>query len=125
MIVYTVKKTEVEGEEDMVVKVGQTHEFKMSSVQAHMTKLEKGVTQNKAQIALEAAKMGNVSSFHPIVSTLTMEQMVAVSVYAQAKATKEQCEKQLAEIETLQAEYKAEIEEIKKQTGLELPIVGI
>jgi hypothetical protein len=123
MITYSVKKSEVEGQEDLIVKAGHSHEFKMSDVQTHMLQLVKNVTSLKSQIELEAAKMKNVSDHHEIVSTLSPEQMVAVSLYLQAKTMHAQCESKLKEIEALQVEYSSELEEIKAQTGISIEVL--
>ena len=121
MVTYSLKKAEVEGAEDLIVKSGHSHEFKMSDVQTHMIQLAKNVQSLKAQIELESAKMTNVSTHHEIVNTLTAEQMVAVSLYWQAKTVLIQYEAKLKEIEDLQVEYSGELAEIAAQTGVSLP----
>jgi len=120
MISYTLKKAEQEGQEDLIVKVGQSHEFKMSDVKTHMIQLDKNVTSLKSQIELESAKMTNIEQHHPEVLDLSDEKLVAVSLFMQAKTAVKQYSDKLVEIEALQKEYGEELKEIESQTGLKM-----
>lgn len=116
MTTYTLKKEE--GKEDVVVKTGHSAEFTMSAVDKHMLDLAKLEKELTAQIELDGAKMTNVEENHPLVKDLKEVELIAVALYAQAWAQKKQCELKLKEVTEQQAEYKEEIVEIKKQTGI-------
>ncbi len=115
---YSVKKG-VEGEEDVIVKVGNEVEFKMSDVQKNMDLIFRKIKEFNAQIEFEQAKVENVKQNHPVVSTLEPVELTAIAVYAQAKGMLDQCVEKLKQAEDLVKEFTAEIEEINKQTGIE------
>lgn len=120
MITYSIKPATEEGGEDVIVKTGQDHEFKMSDVKAHMEKLDKLQRELEGQIKLEEAKMVNVFDRHDAVHNLTDEQMNAISVYYEAKKLKTKCEAKLKEVEEAKIEYQDELVEIKDQIGVTL-----
>ena len=120
MISYTIKPQENEGEEAVIVKTGQTHEFKMSEVKAHLDKIEKAKKELSAQIELEAAKMANVEEHHPFVKEFEGERLAAVAIYAETKTRHKVCSEKLEQIEKVEAETLADLEEVKTQTGLAL-----
>ena len=74
----------------------------------------------ESQIDLEKAKMHNVAENHAIITTLTPEQLVGASIYADAEKLMKLCEERLALIDKAEKEYKEDLEEIEKQTGLTL-----
>lgn len=117
-VTYQVKKSEQEGGEDAIVKSGHSYEFFMSKVTEHMLALQKGLHELKAQIELEDAKLSNVKSFHPVVDTLSDEDMASVVIYFESKKIKEKCLEKKSQIEAALAEYKTETEDILKQTGI-------
>lgn len=121
MITYSIKPASEEGGEDVIVKTGQSHEFKMSEVKAHLDKLAKFEKELEAQVKLEEAKMINVYDHHDTVHNLTDEQMNAVSVYYAAKTLKKTCEDKLKEVIKAKTEYYDEIKDIEAQTGKGLP----
>lgn len=117
MITYT--KKEQDGKV-IIVKSGHEHEFTMEEIRSHLAKLDKLEKELTAQVSLEESKMKNVEESHEIVKTLTDVQLVACSIYDKAKEIKAKCESKLAEIAEARKEYAEDIEEIKKQTGVEL-----
>lgn len=120
MITYELKPAIKEGDEATIVKTGQSHEFKMSDVRTHMVQLAKQVTEFNAQLNLERAKVKNVSEHHPVILTLTDEQLTAASILNKAKAVIGALESKLAEIVAQQELYTLELGEIEKQTGVKL-----
>jgi len=122
MITYELKKAVEEGGEDTIVKSGQSHEFKMSDVRTHMTQLAKQHSEMTAQIGLERAKVKNVTEHHPVILTLSDEQLTAASILNKAKPVIAALEAKLAEIEAQQELYTLELGEIEKQTGVKLEL---
>jgi hypothetical protein len=117
MITYSIQPSTEEGGEDVIVKTGQSHKFKMSDVKAHLDKLAKFEKELEAQIKLEEAKMINVYDRHDSVHNLTDEQMNAISVYYAAKSLRKNCEDKLKEVINAKTEYYDEIKDIEAQTG--------
>jgi len=119
MVKYKVLESEKENEV-LIEKSGSTHQFTVEAVKKHMAELDRIEKELTAQIELEEAKMKNVETHHEIVQQLDDLRLTAIAVYAQSKGVKDKCEKKLKEVKEAKAEYHEEIEEIKKQTGVEI-----
>ena len=116
-ITYSVKKG-AEGEEDIIVRAGDTDDIKMSDVQIHMDALAKNQRELTAMAEVEAAKMENVRSLHAIIDTLSDEDKVAVAVYMNAQTRHVQIMAKLSGILASIQEYTGEIAAINEQTGI-------
>ena len=119
MITYTLKPI-TEGEEQVIIKAGAEHEFKMSEVSEHLEKLRKLKVQLTSQKEVEDAKCENVKHFNSFIKDLTDEQLNAAYLYAGSYKLSKACAEKLVEIEEAQKEYAEELSEIEKQTGLKL-----
>lgn len=121
MINYSLKKSEVEGGEDIILKEGEVHEFTMSQVNSNLVELNKAERELSSQIELENAKMTNVENHHEIVKELEDEKMNAVAVFYSAKLMRDACQKKLEQVIAMKEELAKDLEQIKEQTGAVLP----
>lgn len=123
---YKIKpiKIKASGAEDVVFphlkdrvieKSGATISFTMKEVEENTLHLEQKKKEIEPLIVNSQAKIDNVEKFHPIVKTLTGEQLIAAHIYVEAKEVVDTGEAKLLEINKILRVGALEVEEIKKQ----------
>lgn len=108
---------EEEGKETVVVKSGFDHEFVMSSYVSERQKALDYIKAREGTCETKQAEMDNFTSHHPVIETLTPVQMVAVTLYTNARAEWQKADKELSSMKELLAEMEGDIAEVEKQTG--------
>lgn len=122
MIIYNIKKSEIEGGEDLIEKVGGTTEFKASDVNKNLATLAKSIQECFAKIELEKARLANLEAFHPDILEIPEEKRCAIALYESCRGTITQYSAKMKEFEDFLTEYTEESKEIFKQTGIEITI---
>lgn len=121
MVKYKVLSSSEDGDTKLQ-KTGHKIEFTVSEVRQHVKKLDKFLSEIAAQKSLEEAKMTNIESHNEFIKDLTEEQQHAVKMYYQSLELYKQCCEKIAELEEAKKEYTEDIEDIKKQTGIDIKI---
>lgn len=103
--------------EKIIEKHGEVHEFTLSSVHEHLTKLEQKHTELKAQAELSGAEMTNIETYHPFIKKMSEKDIHTARMYYESSAMKKACELKMKEIKVVVKEYKQAIKDIKDQTG--------
>lgn len=120
MAKYQIKSQE-EGK-TMIEKSDFTSEFRLEDVKAYIEKLKRTKQELEAQVSLEQAKIDNVKEYHAEIFDLPEEKKTAIVIVEKAKELKETCEKKLEEIEFAFKQYREDLAEVKKQTGLSIDL---
>ena len=105
-----------------IQKTGHKIEFTVREVEEHVRKLDKFLNEIGAQKAFEEAKMTNIEAHNEFIKDLSEEQQHAVKLYYSSLEIYKQCSEKLAELEDQRKEYVEDIEDIKKQTGIDIKI---
>lgn len=107
--------------ESKLVKRGVDVEFTMQQMDDHTTQALSTLDQWRGQLNLEDAKMKNVEEHHPDAITLVKDldpvKQNAIHIWLKAKEIIDMVAPRRDELEQRLEEHKAELEEIKKQTG--------
>jgi hypothetical protein len=115
---YKLVADNVNPNESIIEKSGIKSRFTLVEIQASIEKLLKLRREMDAQRVLEEAKIANYRSFHPIVDTLTPEEVFAISKFRDSQLLKEATTSKIKEIDDVLAEYNKEMESIFLYTGL-------
>lgn len=122
MITYSIKKSEVEGQEDLIEKVGGTSTFLASDVNKNLAAIAKAIKECHAKVELEKARQANIETFHPGILEIPEEERCAIALYESGRGSIKQFEEKMKELEEILAEYTEESQEIFKQTGIEIVV---
>lgn len=112
------KVIEGEGKEAKIKKTGVSIEFSVYEALAEIEKIDKFKKEKLAQVDVETAKINNVLSYHPHVGDLTPEELNGAWIVKQSKAMIEAIENKMKELESFREELATDLEEVKKQTGI-------
>jgi len=97
-------------------------DFTVESINEHLKYLVNKKKELTAQMDLEKAKMTNYVENHPYIFNHTPEERNAIALYDRAETLYKVCEEGLESVNKQFAEYAVELDEIKKQTGIEIKI---
>lgn len=122
MITYSIKKSEVEGGEDIIEKVGGSSTFLASDVNKNLAAIAKSIQECFAKIELEKARLANIESFHGDILEIPEEKRCAIALYESCRGSIKQFGARMKELEDFLTEYTEESQEIFKQTGVEITI---
>lgn len=122
MITYSIKKSEIEGGEDLIEKVGGTSTFKASDVNANLAAIAKQIQECFAKVELEKARLANIEHYHADILEVPEEKRCAIALYETCRGTIKQFSDRMKELEDFLEEYTEESKEILKQTGVEITI---
>jgi len=122
MITYSIKKSEIEGGEDLIEKVGGTSTFKASDVNANLAAIAKQIQECFAKVELEKARLANIEHYHVDILNIPEEKRCAIALYETCRGTIKQFSDRMKELEDFLEEYNEESKEILKQTGVEITI---
>jgi hypothetical protein len=106
--------------ESLIKASGVTREFTLADTVADVERLQKMRTESEGQINYEEAKVSNIVHHHPEVLALDPKLQLAAKMYYDATKSIENHRANLALIEEGLEEYKRDLAEIEKQTGLKL-----
>lgn len=119
-ITYKLIKNGEKPEEIEIEKSGSVHSFTLATVREQLAQIEKQTKELVAQKELEDAKMVNYKSFHPIIETLSEEQINAVGLYYEAFKISKYCANKIANMKKAVEDFEIEKVEIEKQTGVKI-----
>lgn len=94
----------------------------VAAIEQHIQYLKTKKKELESQIGLEKAKMTNYAENHPYILKMTPEERNAIALYDRAETILKACEEGIASVNQQFAEYAVELDEIKKQTGVEIKL---
>lgn len=101
--------------EAKIEKTGHKIHFSWNDLVKHIKQLEKEIKEVSAKAMVEDAKMKNIEENHNFVTGMSEEELFTAHMYMEAKSALMMCNKYTNERAKQIAEYKEEMEEIKKQ----------
>jgi hypothetical protein len=113
--------------ESIIEKDGITVQFTLVGMETQAKMVEKKLTEMKAQLELEEASAKNVENNHPEVIDPSEEEIKKahnIVLHISYKTKAKEIAEEIAKIEQAFVDYKAELDEIKNQTGLS-PLVEL
>tara|TARA_R110000868_G_scaffold206236_2_gene454994 strand:- start:1024 stop:1398 length:375 start_codon:yes stop_codon:yes gene_type:complete len=118
---YKILEQKDDSKETVIEKSGVKIEITLGNMERQAEEVRKIKVQLEAQIKLDKASVTNCETNYPGIEDVTEdEEKRAIAITLRKGNLKEiaQFEEKLAEIDEALVEYEAEIEEIKKQTGI-------
>lgn len=120
MPIYKVKTQEEK--ETTLSKSDFELDFTVESIESHIQYLVKRKAELEGQMKIEKAKMTNYTDNHPYILERTPEERNAIALYDVAETMYKACEEGLEKVMEQFAGYAIELEDIKKQTGIEIKL---
>ena len=121
-----VERDEANPLNDKLVKKGVEVQFTMSELDNYTKAALQRLDEFRGKLNIEAAKMQNVMDHHDDAISLVRElepvKQEAIKIWLNSKTLVDEIAPKRDELEKLLEEHKAEIEEIKKQTGWTAPL---
>lgn len=120
MLQYKIVKKAKNIEETVIECSNITNEFTIADVNYNITQLEKAKRELEPVIKLQEAKISNIVEHNPSVLKLTDTERMAAHLYNESSIFIKEANKKIKEIDKQLKKQKADLAEIKKQTGLEI-----
>jgi len=118
---YKITKENKDNIFDTEIEVsGVTNKFTPRELVISLKSLNKLLIEITANKKIKAATMKNIENSNPIVKDLSPENLCACYLYYEAFTFNKEADKKLKEIETQIETDETNLEEIKKQTGLDI-----
>ena len=108
--------------DDIIEKSDFSIKVPIEDIKNHYKDLTTRLTELTAQGVLEATKMENYTDHNPIIEKTSEKDMNAIYLYHKSFMTVKACDEQIESINTVIKDYKKEVKQINKQTGLKIKL---
>ena len=120
---YQIKEKASNPEDSVILKTGIEEvkaEFSFNDINKDITTLNKKKLELEGKIKVETAKIQNVKDYHPETEKMDEKARIAASIYQISTEEVRIAEKYLEAIKERLDLYAKEMEEISRQTGIEI-----
>jgi hypothetical protein len=101
----------------IIERVNLTNEFTIEGIENHKTELEKASRELNGQIRVSKAVVENVERNHPLVASLTDEQLAAAHYLSETKEILAKSQAKLREVSKTQKKYEQVLSVIYRKFG--------
>lgn len=119
---YSIITPNEDYKEIVIEKSGIKNQFTFKQIDDHRAYLAKANLEMAAQKQLDEAKMKNIEENHSYVKDLDDQKLLAITMYAQAKAQVKKLDEKMAEVSKALSDYDLEKSHIIEKLNITMPV---